>query len=164
VDINEAVREVIELTRGEAAKHGVSVHAVFGESLPRTCGDRVQLQQVMLNLIVNAIEAMSAMSDGPRSLQISTSEGPSNSLSIVVRDSGPGLPAGGERVFDPFYTTKAGGLGMGLSICRSLIDAYGGRLSAKPNLPRGAVFQITLPAHADNRFGAGAHAEAPPTR
>jgi C4-dicarboxylate-specific signal transduction histidine kinase len=125
----------------------------------------VQLQQVMLNLIVNAIEAMSAMSEGPRVLQISTSEGPSDSLSIVVRDSGPGLPVeGGERVFDPFYTKKAGGLGMGLSICRSIIDAFGGRLSAKPNLPRGAVFQVTLPAHADNRFGAGADAEAPPTR
>jgi PAS domain S-box-containing protein len=165
VDINEAVREVIELTRGEATKHGVSVQTVLGDGLPPVRGDRVQLQQVMLNLIVNAIEAMSAMSEGPRVLQISTSEGPSDSLSIVVRDSGPGLPVeGGERVFDPFYTKKAGGLGMGLSICRSIIDAFGGRLSAKPNLPRGAVFQVTLPAHADNRFGAGADAEAPPTR
>jgi signal transduction histidine kinase len=165
VDINEAVREVIELTRGEAAKNDVSVLTVLGDGLPLVQGDRVQLQQVMLNLIVNAIEAMSATSEGPRDLLVSTAADSSEGVSIALSDSGPGLPADGiTRVFDPFYTTKASGLGMGLSICHSIIDAYGGRLSAMPNVPRGAVFQFTLPACADNSFGAGVDPEAPPTR
>jgi PAS domain S-box-containing protein len=165
VDINEAVCEVIELTRGETAKYGIAVQTVLDERLPTVSGDRVQLQQVMLNLIVNAIEAMSATSDGPRALLVSTAADSCKGVSISVSDSGPGLPADGiDRVFDPFYTTKAGGLGMGLSICRSIIDAHGGRLSAKSNVPRGAVFQFTLPAHADNPFGAGADPKALPTR
>jgi C4-dicarboxylate-specific signal transduction histidine kinase len=146
VDINEAVREVTELTRGEAAKHGVSVLTVLGDGLPLVLGDRVQLQQVMLNLIVNAIEAMSETSMGPRELLISTIADSSNSVSIAVRDSGPGLPAEGiERAFDPFYTTKADGLGMGLSICRSIVEAHRGRLWVGANVPRGAVFQLVLP-------------------
>jgi PAS domain S-box-containing protein len=147
VDINEAVREVIELTRGEVLKHGVSVRAILGEGLPLLRGDRVQLQQVMLNLIVNAIEAMSAMSEGPRDLLISTTVDSSQGVSIAVSDSGQGLPPDGiERVFDPFYTTKASGLGMGLSICRSIVDAHGGRLWAGANVPRGTIFQFVLPS------------------
>ncbi|WP_246257755.1 trifunctional serine/threonine-protein kinase/ATP-binding protein/sensor histidine kinase [Pararobbsia alpina] len=154
VDVNEAVREVIELTRGEASRYGISVQAELEERLPRVRGDRVQLQQVMLNLIVNAIEAMSATSEGEGALLVSTATDSSKGVSIAVSDTGPGLPADAvNRVFDPFYTTKASGLGMGLSICRSIIDAYGGRLSAKPNVPRGAVFQFSLPAHADNPLG-----------
>jgi C4-dicarboxylate-specific signal transduction histidine kinase len=146
VDINEAVCEVIELTRGEAARCGVAVQAILDERLPPVRGDRVQLQQVMLNLIVNAIEAMSATSEGPRVLLVSTAAASGKGVSIAVSDTGPGLPADGiNHVFDPFYTTKTGGLGMGLSICRSIIDAYGGQLSVKPNVPRGAVFQFTLP-------------------
>ncbi|MFL9909606.1 trifunctional serine/threonine-protein kinase/ATP-binding protein/sensor histidine kinase [Paraburkholderia sp. RL17-337-BIB-A] len=146
VDINEAVREVTELTRGEAAKHGVSVLTVLEDGLPLVLGDRVQLQQVRLNLIVNAIEAMSETSMGPRELLISTSADSSNGVSIAVRDSGPGLPAEGiERAFDPFYTTKADGLGMGLSICRSIVEAHRGRLWVGANVPRGAVFQLVLP-------------------
>jgi PAS domain S-box-containing protein len=165
VDTNEAVREVIELTRGEAAKYDVSVETVLGERLPRVRGDRVQLQQVMLNLIVNAIEAMSTTSEGPRALRVSTAVDSRNGVSISVSDTGPGLPADAiNRVFDPFYTTKASGLGMGLSICRSIIDAYGGQLSAKPNMPRGTVFQFALPACADNPLGMGTAPEAPPTR
>ncbi|CAB3797002.1 Adaptive-response sensory-kinase SasA [Pararobbsia alpina] len=166
VDVNEAVREVIELTRGEASRYGISVQAELEERLPRVRGDRVQLQQVMLNLIVNAIEAMSATSEGEGALLVSTATDSSKGVSIAVSDTGPGLPADAvNRVFDPFYTTKASGLGMGLSICRSIIDAYGGRLSAKPNVPRGAVFQFSLPAHADNPLGgAGADPEAPPMR
>ncbi|MFL9922432.1 AAA family ATPase [Paraburkholderia fungorum] len=150
VDINEAVREMIELTRGEAAKNGVSVLTVLGDGLPLVMGDRVQLQQVMLNLIVNAVEAMSATSTGPRELLISTAADSSDGVTIAVRDSGPGLaPADGERVFDPFYTTKAHGLGlgMGLSICRSIVEAHGGRLWVGANEPRGAVFEFTVPAH-----------------
>jgi len=148
VDINEAVREVIELTRGEAAKNDVSVLTVLGDGSPLVLGDRVQLQQVMLNLIVNAVEAMGATSLGPRELLISTVADSSKGVSIAVRDSGPGLaPAEGKRVFDPFYTTKAHGLGMGLSICRSIVEAHGGQLWVGANEPRGAVFEFTVPAH-----------------
>jgi PAS domain S-box-containing protein len=146
VDVNEAVREVIELVRGEAVKYDISLQTVFADGLPLILGDRVQLQQVILNLIVNAIEAM-ATSEGPRELLVSTAVDPSNGVSIAVRDSGPGLSAEAiERVFDPFYTTKAGGLGMGLSICRSIVEAHGGRLWAQPSEPRGAVFQFILPS------------------
>jgi C4-dicarboxylate-specific signal transduction histidine kinase len=147
VDINEAVRELVELTRGEAAKNGVSVLTAFGESLPLVLGDRVQLQQVMLNLIVNALEAMSTTSTGPRELLISTTADSSNSVAIAMQDSGPGLcPAEVNRVFDPFYTTKENGLGMGLAICRSIVEAHGGRLWTSASAPRGAVFQLVLPS------------------
>ncbi len=106
----------------------------------------MQLQQVMLNLIVNAIEAMSATSEAPRNVLISTAADSSKGVSIAVSDSGPGLPAEGiKHVFDPFYTTKAGGLGMGLSICHSIVEAHGGRLWTSANAPRGAVFQFVLP-------------------
>jgi len=165
IDLNEAVREVMALTRGEASKYDVFVRAVLDERLPRVRGDRVQLQQVMLNLIVNAIEAMSATSEGQRALLVSTAADSCDGVSIAVSDTGPGLPADAiNRVFDPFYTTKASGLGMGLSICRSIIDAYGGRLSAKSNVPRGAVFQFTLRACADDPLGIGTAQKAPPTR
>ena len=147
VDINEAVRDVLELTRGEATKHGVSVQTVLGESLQAIRGDRVQLQQVMLNLIVNAIEAMSTMSEGPRALLISTAADAPDSVSVVVRDSGPGLaPSGLTDAFDAFYTTKPNGLGMGLSICRSIVEAHGGQLWAGANEPQGAAFTFVLPA------------------
>jgi C4-dicarboxylate-specific signal transduction histidine kinase len=146
VDINEAVREVLELTRGEAAKNNVSVLTVFGDGLPLVLGDRVQLQQVMLNLIINAVEATGATSTGPRELLISTAADSSNGLYVAVRDSGPGLPPTAiRRIFDPFYTTKENGLGMGLSICRSIVETHGGRLWASANAPRGAVFQFVLP-------------------
>jgi C4-dicarboxylate-specific signal transduction histidine kinase len=145
VDINEAVREVIELTRGEAAKNDVSVLTVLGDGLPLVLGDRVQLQQVMLNLIVNAIEAMNATSEGPRALLVSTATDSSMGVLIAVSDSGPGLPADGiNHVFDPFYTTKESGLGMGLSICRSIIDAHGGQLSAKANVSSADALKLRV--------------------
>src|ERR1700730_16859735 len=149
VDINEAIREVIELTRGEAVKNGASVQTSLGESLPLIEGDRVQLQQVVLNLIVNAVQAMCAVVDRPRELFITTAQAEPNGVLVAVKDSGPGLtPASLENLFAPFYTTKPGGLGLGLSICRSIIEAHGGRLWASPNVPRGAIFQFTVPAHA----------------
>ena len=115
--------------------------------MPPVQGDRVQLQQVILNLILNAIEAMSGDGEGPRELLITHRARPrSDGVLVAVRDSGPGLaPAALERLFKAFYTTKPDGLGMGLSICRSIIEAHGGRLWASANSPRGAVFQFTLP-------------------
>jgi PAS domain S-box-containing protein len=148
LDINGAVREVIELARGEAAKNGAWVRTELADGLPLIQGDRVQLQQVMLNLIINAVEAMSGVSGGPRELLISTGTSDTGDVRVAVRDSGPGLtPAALERLFEPFYTTKPGGLGLGLSICRSIIEAHGGRLWASANVPRGATFQFTLPVH-----------------
>src|SRR6201993_3032512 len=147
LDINEAVREVIELTRSEAATNGVSVQSELAGGLPLIQGDRVQLQQVVLNLIINAAEAMSGAGDGPRELLISTGTSDTGDVRVAVQDSGPGLtPAALERLFEPFYTTKPGGLGLGLSICRSIIEAHGGRLWASANVPRGATFQFTLPS------------------
>jgi signal transduction histidine kinase len=119
----------------------------LGEGLPLIQGDRVQLQQVILNLIVNAIEAMSDLSNGARELVINSGNGESNSVLVAVKDSGPGLaPISVERMFDAFYTTKPAGLGLGLSICRSIIEAHGGRLWLTANQPRGAIFQFTVPA------------------
>src|SRR6266508_3515606 len=151
-DLNGAIREVIELTRGEAVKNGVSVQTELTDNLPLIDGDRVQLQQVMLNLIINAVEALSGLTEGPRELLISTGKAEMGGVLVTVRDSGPGLaPAGLERLFEAFYTTKSSGLGLGLSICRSIIEAHDGRLWASANVPRGAVFQFTLPEHPDMR-------------
>jgi C4-dicarboxylate-specific signal transduction histidine kinase len=131
-------------------KNGVSVQAQLAERLPRIEGDRVQLQQVILNLLINAVEAMSSVTEGSRELLISTAKADSDGVLVAMRDSGPGLaPASPEHLFEPFYTTKPSGLGMGLPICRSIIEAHGGRLWATANVPRGAVFQFTLPASSD---------------
>ena len=149
VAINDAILEVIALTRTEAANNSVSVRTQLAEGLPRVQGDRVQLQQVLLNLIINAIEAMRDVGEEERELLISTRNEP-DGVSVEVRDSGPGFaPAALERVFEAFYTTKPGGLGLGLSICRSIIEAHNGRLWASANLPRGASFQFALPAIAN---------------
>ncbi|WP_442896218.1 ATP-binding protein [Bradyrhizobium sp. AZCC 2289] len=149
VAINDAILEVIALTRTEATKNSVSVRTQLAEDLPRVQGDRVQLQQVLLNLIINAIEAMRDVGEEQRELLISARNEP-DGVSVEVRDSGPGFaPAALERVFEAFYTTKPGGLGLGLSICRSIIEAHNGRLWASPNLPRGASFQFALPAIAN---------------
>jgi C4-dicarboxylate-specific signal transduction histidine kinase len=146
LEINEVVLLMIGLTRTEMSNNGVSLRTRLTDGLPSIPGDRVQLQQVILNLIMNAIEAMSEVSEGSRALLISTSEADSDGVLVMVSDSGPGLPhADPERIFDAFYTTKASGLGMGLSICRSIVEAHGGWLSAAPNEPRGAVFCMTLP-------------------
>jgi signal transduction histidine kinase len=146
VDINDAITDVVALTRSELVSNGVSFHTQFAQGMAPIHGDRVQLQQVILNLIVNAIEAMSGMSAVARELWISTEIDGSNGALVAVRDSGPGLdPAALERLFDAFYTTKTSGMGMGLSICRSIIEAHGGRIWAEANTPQGATFRFTLP-------------------
>ena len=146
LDLNEAVGEVIVLTGSEAIKNGVFVKTQLADDLPPIEGDRVQLQQVLLNLVVNAIQAMSAVAGGGRDLLISTARAESNSVLVRVADTGPGLdPETLEQVFDPYYTSKPHGMGMGLAICRSIIDAHSGRLWASANQPHGAVFQFTLP-------------------
>jgi C4-dicarboxylate-specific signal transduction histidine kinase len=151
LEINETILEVIAMTRGEVVKNGVSVRTQLAEGLPLIQGDRVQLQQVILNLIINAAEAMSGTDEGLRELLISTGNAESDGVVVAVRDSGPGLtPASLERLFEAFYTTKPGGLGMGLSICRSIIEAHRGRMWATANVPHGAVFQFTVPAHSES--------------
>src|SRR5258705_684842 len=148
VDLNAAILEGTALTRSEAVKTGVMVGTQLAGELPRIQGDRVQLQQVMLNLIVNAIQSMSGVEDGNRELHISsTVSNEPEGVCVAVRDTGHGLrPESLPRLFEPFYTTKPDGMGMGLSICCSIIEAHGGRLWATRCEPRGALFQFTIPA------------------
>ena len=146
-DINEAIEEVIEMVRAPIDKNGVSVRTRLAAGVTSVWGDRVQLQQVVLNLILNAVEAMDSVEERGRRLSIRTEQRGAVGILVAVQDSGPGIdPEHLQRVFEPFYTTKPSGLGMGLSICRSIIDAHGGRLWAEANQPRGTVFQFTLPA------------------
>jgi PAS domain S-box-containing protein len=179
LDLNDVVQEVVAITQSEAQRNGISLRTDFAEDLPQVMGDKVQLQQVILNLLVNAIQALSGLSEGPRELCVSsrkvsqniegsapvehaslsssealakgdarpTSEGsPPEEILIEVRDSGPGLdPEHLNRLFEAFYTTKPQGLGIGLTISRTIAEAHGGRLWAEPNEPRGAVFQFALP-------------------
>jgi signal transduction histidine kinase len=149
-DINAAIADVLVLTRGEFGRHHVSLDTELSAGLEPVSGDRGQLQQVILNLIVNGIEAMSAITQRPRLLRVSSqTDGPGNVL-IAVADTGTGLdPTMADQIFDAFFTTKPEGMGMGLSICRSIVEAHGGRLWVSPNSPQGCVFQFTLPA-ADN--------------
>ena len=151
VEINAAIREVVELTRGEAVKNRVSVRTDLAEGLPLIEGDRVQLQQVILNLIINGIEATAAADEASRALLIRTSRDGTGAVLVAVADTGPGLTAEAlKQVFAPFYTTKPGGLGLGLSICRSIIEAHEGRLWASGNDRHGAIFQFTVPARSGN--------------
>jgi C4-dicarboxylate-specific signal transduction histidine kinase len=146
-DLNEAIHEVIAMVGSAIDKNRVSVRTRLMDGLDPVRGDRVQLQQVILNLILNAVEAMGSVKEGTRELSISTKQGQTSDILVALQDSGPGIdPEHIERVFAPFYTTKASGIGMGLSICRSIIAAHGGRLWAEANQPRGAIFQFTLPA------------------
>jgi len=150
-DINKAIQDLIALAYAQAHQNGVSIKTEFADSLPLVHGDRVQLQQVILNLIINAIEAMSGLAEGAREVLVSTRQSDQNAILVAVQDSGPGLDlANADRVFEAFYTTKSSGMGMGLSISRSIIDDHGGRLWASANEPRGVIFQFTLPAHSDS--------------
>lgn len=145
--INDMIHDVIALTHGEVMKSGVTVQTQLMEGLPLVQGDKIQLQQVMLNLIINAVEAIRGISGGPRELIICTARDASSSGVLVsVQDTGPGMkPESLKRLFDPFYTTKPGGMGMGLSICRSIVEAHGGRVSASSSQGCGATIQFTLP-------------------
>ena len=143
---NEAVNDVIAMVGSAIGKSGISVSTCLTDGLAPVQGDRVQLQQVLVNLILNAVEAMSSVEDGARELSIRTEQSQTGVL-VAVHDSGPGVdPVNLDRVFEPFYTTKASGIGMGLSICQAIIHGHGGRLWMSANEPRGAVFQFTLPA------------------
>jgi PAS domain S-box-containing protein len=146
-EVNEAIQDVIVMARTAIDKHKVSIRTDFMANTVSVKGDRVQLQQVVLNLILNAVEAMSSVEYSVRELSIGTEQDQTDGILVTVRDSGPGIGRDHfERVFDPFYTTKASGVGMGLAICRSIIAAHGGRLWVEANRPRGAIFQFTLPA------------------
>lgn len=145
-DLTEAISEVIDMVQNAIDRNKVSVRTCLAEHMPSVEGDRVQVQQVVLNLILNAVEAMSSLAEGERALSISTERSEAGGILVSVRDSGLGLdPEHIDRIFMPFYTTKASGLGMGLSICRSIIDAHGGKLWAEANQPRGAVLRFSLP-------------------
>jgi len=146
VDVNATILEVVALARSEVHGNGVSLRTWLGAGLPLVLGDRIQLQQVILNLMMNAIEAMSGTRDGARELSIASRADASPAVLVTVADSGPGLSPGSlKRLFEAFYTTKPHGMGMGLAISRSIVEAHGGRLWATANEPRGAVFQFTLP-------------------
>ena len=146
VDINDTLREVLVVAQSEVQRHRVILQTRLLDDLPALWGDRIQLQQVMLNLLTNAIEAMSWVGEGPRELWVETALGESAEVVITVRDSGPGLaPQHLDRLFDAFYTTKPDGLGMGLAISRLIVESHGGRLWATGNVPTGAAFQFTLP-------------------
>jgi PAS domain S-box-containing protein len=146
LDLNQAIDEVIEMARSAIERTRVAVRTCF-EGTISVWGDRVQLQQVVMNLVLNSVEAMSSVEAGARELWVNAKKAQSGDILVAVIDSGPGIdPEHLERVFAPFYTTKTTGIGMGLSICRSIIAAHGGQLWVEANQPRGAIFQFTLPA------------------
>jgi C4-dicarboxylate-specific signal transduction histidine kinase len=145
IDLNDVVREVLALLRIELGQHDVALHVVLSDGGPRVLADRVQLQQVILNLARNAIEAMDAVNNRPRVLKLGSAATDSEFI-VTIEDSGPGIDSEvSNRLFQPFVTTKSNGMGMGLSICRSIVEAHGGRLSAAPAKPCGAAFEIVLP-------------------
>ena len=144
--VNAAIQEVLALIGGELQRRGVSLRTTLAAIELPIIGDRVQLQQVVLNLILNGVEAMSSVTDRPKVLAVSSERVEPGAVQVAVADTGTGLdPSTAERIFDPFFTTKSDGMGMGLSICRSIIDAHGGRLWASPRVPWGTVFRFTLP-------------------
>jgi PAS domain S-box-containing protein len=150
LDINDVVRETIALMQRELVNHRVSLRIEMAATLPLTLADQVQLQQVVINLVMNGIEAMQSVTDRPRELVIRSRQDETQQVLVSVADCGVGISAeNADRLFDAFFTTKSSGLGMGLSICRSIMEAHGGRLWATANLPHGATFQFTLPVNAD---------------
>ncbi|HXM01888.1 MAG TPA: ATP-binding protein, partial [Chthoniobacterales bacterium] len=166
LDLNQTIWEITAMLRGELNRHRVSLQTQLANNLPALWGDKIQLQQVLLNLLMNGIEALAGVEEGPRELMVSSQKGTDISggsaegasempatvaparrhVLVTVHDTGPGLdPQGLERLFEAFYTTKPHGLGLGLTICRSIIQAHGGQLCVRANAPRGAVFEFALP-------------------
>ncbi len=154
LNINDAITEVIALIRGEIQRNRISLRTKLSTDVPLVLGDRIQLQQVILNLILNAVEAMSDVNPQPRELSVSSAKDGPNGALVSVRDSGTGLDGTVlDRLFEAFYTTKAHGMGIGLAVSRTIIQAHGGRLWAAPNVPQGAIFQFTLPADGEEVSG-----------
>jgi PAS domain S-box-containing protein len=157
LDMNETIREVLALVGDEAKRKGVMIRTQFADDLSPISGDRVQLQQVMLNLVMNAMEAMSSVDDRPRELLITTRNIDADEVQVTVKDSGTGIdPNTLDEIFDPFYTTKPGGMGMGLSISRSILQAHGGRLWAAAKDGPGTIFHFTVPKYREEGSNAAA--------
>jgi signal transduction histidine kinase len=149
LDINELIREVMTLMQGELKKRGVSLQTEFAHDLPHIVGNRIQLQQVILNPMLNGVEAMASVSDRPHLLQVRCERQGPDGILVTVADSGTGIEVKDiDRIFETFFTTKAEGMGMGLSICRSIVELHGGRISASQTNPHGSIFRVFLPAGA----------------
>jgi PAS domain S-box-containing protein len=150
LDVNDVIRETIALVQRELISHRVLLQTELASALPMILVDPVQLQQVIINLVMNGIEAMQAVADRPRELAIRSGQDEAHQVHVTVTDCGVGISAeNADRLFTPFFTTKSSGMGMGLSICRSIIEVHGGRLWAAAKVPHGAMFQFTLPVNAD---------------
>jgi C4-dicarboxylate-specific signal transduction histidine kinase len=148
LDVNDLVREIIPLVQRQLMSHQVSLQMELAPALPTIMGDRVQLQQVMINLLMNGIEAMQSVTDRPRELVIRSRQNEPQQVLVSVADCGVGIPAqNADRLFNAFFTTKSNGMGMGLSICRSIMEAHGGRLWATANISHGVTFHLVLPVH-----------------
>jgi C4-dicarboxylate-specific signal transduction histidine kinase len=156
LDVNEVIREVLELLHGELSSKRVAVRTKLSRNLPQVLAVHVQLQQVILNLVTNAVEAMSNNPAGSRVLNVNSKSSQPNEVIIAVEDSGPGIEAKDlDRIFDAFFTTKSQGMGMGLSICRSIVESHGGRVWAAGRRPHGSIFYVTLPGAAAQDVGMG---------
>jgi signal transduction histidine kinase len=150
LELNDVINDVVALVQREVLNHRVSLRLELGSGLPPLLGDRVQLQQVLINLVINGIQAMADIGDDPRELLIESRRDSDGQVVVAVQDSGPGVdPESADQLFDAFFTTKAEGMGMGLSICRSIIEAHGGQVWASNNAGHGAIFQFSLPSISD---------------